>query len=452
MAAPPSPVPKGAVPKGAVPKGAVPEGAAPNSARRLALDVLDLVLGERRPLDDVLAGHPKQAQLAPRDRAHARLLAATTLRRLGQIDAVLDQFLRAPPKAMRVRNLLRLGAVQLLVLGTPAHAAVGETVALASGRIGFARGLANAVLRRVAREGQALIEAQDAPRLNTPDWLWQSWSKAYGLERARAIAQAHLIEPTLDLTVKDRPQVWAGRLDAELLYGNTLRRPAGGAVEDLPGYADGGWWVQDAAAALPARLLPEVAGQVVIDLCAAPGGKTAQLAAAGARVIALEASPRRAERLSANLQRLGLGAEVVVADARDWRPEHPVPRLLLDAPCTATGTIRRHPDIAWHKTPEDVLRLAQLQRELLAAAALMLAPGGALIYASCSLQPEEGAGLIETALENGLPLERWPIAPEELCGLAVERTPAGEVRTLPCHLADRGGLDGFFIARLRAPR
>ena len=234
------------------------------------------------------------------------------------------------------------------------------------------------------------------------------------------------------------------------MYGNTLRRPAGGAVEDLPGYAEGGWWVQDAAAALPARLLPEVAGQVVIDLCAAPGGKTAQLAAAGARVIALEASPRRAERLSANLQRLGLGAEVVVADARDWRPERPVPRLLLDAPCTATGTIRRHPDIAWHKTPADVLRLAQLQRELLAAAALMLAPGGALVYASCSLQPEEGAALIETALADGLPLERWPIAPEELCGLAVERTPAGEVRTLPCHLADRGGLDGFFIARLRA--
>ncbi len=429
--------------------------AAPISARRVALDVLDLVLGEQRPLDDVLAGHPRQRLLAARDRAHARLLAATTLRRLGQIDAALAPFLRATPKSIRVRNLLRLGAVQLLFLGTPAHAAVGETVALASGREGFARGLANAVLRRVAREGQALIEAQDAARLNTPDWLWQSWSKAYGEERARAIAKAHLVEPPLDLTVKDRPEIWAGRLDAEHLYGDSLRRPAGGAVEDLPGYAEGGWWVQDAAAALPARLLPagllsDLAGQVVIDLCAAPGGKSAQLAAAGAKVIAIEASPRRAERLSANLQRLRLGAEVVVADARAWRPEHPAPRLLLDAPCTATGTIRRHPDIAWHKTPADVLRLAQLQRELLAAAAQMLAPGGTLLYASCSLQPEEGSGLIETALADGLPLERWPIAPEELGGLAVERTPTGEVRTLPCHLAGRGGLDGFFIARLRA--
>jgi 16S rRNA (cytosine967-C5)-methyltransferase len=424
--------------------------AVPISARRVALDVLDLVLGERRPLDDVFAGHPQLGRLAARDRAYTRLLAATTLRRLGQIDAALDRFLRTPPKSLRVRNLLRLGAVQLLFLGTPAHAAVGETVALASGHESFARGLANAVLRRVASEGKALIEAQDPPRLNTPDWLWQSWSEAYGEERARAIASAHLVEPPLDLTVKEHPEVWARRLDAVHLYGNTLRRAAGGAIEDLPGYADGAWWVQDAAAALPAWLLPdEIAGRTVIDLCAAPGGKTAQLAAAGARVIAVEASPKRAERLSANLQRLRLGAEVVVADARDWRPQHPVGRLLLDAPCTATGTIRRHPDIAWHKTPADVARLAALQRRLLVAAADMLAPGGTLVYASCSLQPEEGAELIEAAFAEGLPLERWPVAPEELGGLAVDLTLAGEIRTLPCHLAGEGGLDGFFIARLR---
>ncbi len=424
--------------------------AAPISARRIALDVLDLVLGEQRPLDDVLAGHPRHSLLASRDRAHARLLAATTLRRLGQIDAVLDRFLRATPKSIRVRNLLRLGAVQLLFLGTPAHAAVGETVALANGRLGFARGLANAVLRRVAREGPGLIETQDAARLNTPDWLWQSWSQAYGEERARAIALAHLVEPPLDLTVREQPEAWARRLDADPLYGHTLRRPAGGAIEDLPGFADGAWWVQDGAAALPARLLPEIAGRTVIDLCAAPGGKTAQLAAAGASVIALEASPKRAERLIANLDRLRLGAEVVIADACEWRPARPADRLLLDAPCTATGTIRRHPDIAWHKTPADVARLAQLQRRLLAAATLMLAPGGALVYASCSLQPEEGIGLIDAALADGLPLERWPVAPEELSGLAVELTAAGEVRTLPCHLAEKGGLDGFFIARLRA--
>lgn len=425
-------------------------GVAPIGARGLALDVLDRVLGEHRPLDEAFAGHPQLDQLAARDRAHARLLVATTLRRLGQIDAVLEAFLRASPKSLRVRNLLRLGAVQLLFLGTPAHAAVAETVALAHGRESFARGLANAVLRRTARDGPGLLEAQDAARLNSPDWLWQSWSEAYGEKRTRSIALAHLLEPPLDLTVKEQPEVWARRLEGQHLYGSTIRRAAGGVVEDLPGYAAGGWWVQDAAAALPARLLPEVAGRRVIDLCAAPGGKTAQLAAAGARVDAVEVSPKRADRLRANLARLGLEAEVVLADARDWRPEQPVDRLLLDAPCTATGTIRRHPDIVRLRTPTDIARLAELQSQLLGAAARMLAPGGVMVYASCSLQPEEGTGLLAAALEKGLPLERWPVTPDELGGLEVDLTAAGEVRTLPCHLAATGGLDGFFIARLRA--
>jgi 16S rRNA (cytosine967-C5)-methyltransferase len=420
-----------------------------SSARRLALDVLDRVLGEQRPLDEVFAGHPGLGRLAPRDRAHARLLAATALRRLGQIDAVLERFLREAPKSIRVRNLLRLGAAQLLFLHTPAHAAVAETVALASGREGFARGLANAVLRRVAQEGAALTAAQDAERLNSPDWLWRAWCASYGESTTRAITAAHLDEPPLDLTVKADPEVWARRLDAEHLYGSTLRRAAGGAIEDLPGYAQGAWWVQDAAAALPVRLLPDLAGRTAVDLCAAPGGKTAQLAAAGAKVIAVEAAAKRAERLAGNLARLALAAEIVVADARAWRPPQPVERLLLDAPCTATGTIRRHPDITWHKRPDDVLRLAALQGQLLAAAVEMLRPDGILVYASCSLQPEEGEGVTEAALAGGLPLERLPIERHELAGLAVDLTAAGDVRTLPCHLAGQGGLDGFFIARLR---
>jgi 16S rRNA (cytosine967-C5)-methyltransferase len=421
----------------------------PGSARQLALDVLDQVLGEQRPLDEAFAGHPGLSLLAGRDRAHARLLAATTLRRLGQIDAVLDRFLRQTPRSIRVRNLLRLGAAQLLFLHTPPHAAVAETVALASGRESFARALANAVLRRVAKEGGALLAAQDAARLNTPDWLWHAWCEAYGESRTRAIVAAHLEEPPLDLTVRERPEVWARRLDAAPLYGGTLRRAAGGPVEELPGFAQGAWWVQDAAAALPARLLPDLAGRTAIDLCAAPGGKTAQLAAAGARVIAVEASAKRAERLRANLARLGLEAEIVIANAREWRPAHPVERLLLDAPCTATGTIRRHPDIAWHKTPADVARLAGLQRELLAAAVEMLRLGGVLVYASCSLQPEEGALQIEAALAEGLRVERLAIERRELADLPVDLTAEGDVRTLPCHLAGRGGIDGFFIARLR---
>jgi 16S rRNA (cytosine967-C5)-methyltransferase len=435
-----------------VPRRSEGAPAPPSSAtgpRQLALDVLDRVLGRSLPFDETFAGHPGLAGLGARDRAYARLLITTVLRRLGQIDAALGGFLREVPKEVRVRNILRLGAAQLLFLDTPAHAAVGETVALATGRQTFARGLANAVLRRLAENRATLLAQQDAARLNTPDWLWQSWCAAYGDERARAIAQAHLAEPPLDLTVKDHAEVWAGRLDAERLYATTLRREAGGAVAALPGYREGAWWVQDAAAALPARLLGDVGGQPVIDLCAAPGGKTAQLAAAGAEVIAVELSEKRAMRLRANLERLRLEARIEIADALAWRPPRPVGHVLLDAPCTATGTIRRHPDIAWHKTPDDVTRMAELQARLLESALGMLAPGGVLVYASCSLQPEEGPLVIEQALARALPRARLPVGAVELEGLPVEITPAGDVRTLPCDLAERGGLDGFFIARLR---
>ena len=418
-------------------------------ARRLALDVLDRVLGRGLPFDETFAGHPRLADLAPRDRAFARLLVTTVLRRLGQIDALLDHFLRTRPKSLRVLDIMRLGAAQLVFLETPAHAAVAESVALATGREAYARALINAVLRRTAREGPDLVRQQDPERLNLPDWLWQCWTATYGEATTRAIAAVHLQEPPLDLTVKTEPEVWAGRLDGMHLVANTVRRPAGGSIEDLPGYDEGAWWVQDVAATLPAILLGDVRGRRVIDLCAAPGGKTAQLAAAGAEVIAVELSPRRAERLKANLERLRLNAEVVIADALEWRPDEPVSLILLDAPCTATGTIRRHPDIPWQKCPADVARMAALQTRLLAAACAMLAPDGILIYASCSLQPEEGPQVIESALAGGLPLERLPVIADELEGLPVEISQAGDVRTLPCHLAGQGGMDGFFIARLR---
>jgi 16S rRNA (cytosine967-C5)-methyltransferase len=423
--------------------------ARPASARLVALDVLDRVLAEARPLEDSFAGHPALALLDARDRAFARLLVTTVLRRLGQIDALLDQFMRARPKSIRVHNLLRLGVAQLLFLDTPAHAAVAETVALASGPHAYARGLVNAVLRRVAREGKEGVARQDAARLSTPDWLWQSWQSAYGEAVARAVAEAHLAEPPLDVTVKADPEHWAVRLGGERLYGDTVRRPAGGAIEDLPGYAEGAWWIQDAAAALPVRLLGDVRGRSALDLCAAPGGKTAQLAAAGAAVTAVELSDRRAGRLRRNLDRLQLEARIEVADALSWRPPRRASHVLLDAPCSATGTIRRHPDIVWHKSPTDVTRMVALQQQLLEAAVAMLAPGGVLVYASCSLQPEEGHEVIERALATGLPVARLPVEASELDGLAVDLTPEGEVRTLPCQLAGRGGLDGFFIARLR---
>ena len=314
----------------------------PQSARACALALLEAVLGRKWPLDDAIADHHGLARLAARDRAFARLLVATTLRRLGEIDALLARRLDRPlpAKAPAVRNILRLGACQIAFLGTPPHAAVDTMVVLAAARAPPPfKGLVNAVLRRLARERPALADAGDAARLNTPEWLWDSWRAAYGEATAYAIAAVHLAEPPLDITVKADADLWAGRLEATVLPTGTLRRPIGGAVSALAGYGEGAWWVQDAAAALPARLLGEVAGETVLDLCAAPGGKTAQLAAAGARVVAVDREPRLA-RLEENLTRLRLGAKTVAADVAAWRPDAPAPFVLLDVPCTATGTIR----------------------------------------------------------------------------------------------------------------
>ena len=420
------------------------------SARRMALEVLGQVLGEAgQPFDEAFASHPALERLAARDRAFARILVTTVLRRLGQIDAIVLPHLRFRPRSRTVLDMLRLGAAQLLFLGTPAHAAVGETVRLATTAHAREAPLLNAVLRKVALSGAAMLGAQDAARLNTPAWLLGSWEAAYGAAAAAAIAAAHLGEPPLDLSIKAEPERWAGELGAELLPTGTLRRRGGGIVETLPGFEEGAWWVQDAAAALPARLFRQLRGRRVLDLGAAPGGKTAQLRVAGAEVTALERSPRRAQFLAGNLARLGLEAEIVVADANLWRPETPFDAVLLDAPCTATGTIRRHPDIPRLKSPADVLRLAEVQDRLLLSALELARPGGTIVYAVCSLQPEEGSQRIGAALDRGLPLVRDPITRAELVGLAVDLTPDGDVRTLPSHLAAQGGIDGFFIARLR---
>lgn len=420
------------------------------TARHLALTLLQSVLDRHLGLGEALESARGFGHLEPRDRAFARLLAATVLRRLGQIDVALAACLARDlsPRASEARNLLRLGAAQLLFLKTPPHAAVGQTVALAEGRLASYRGLANAVLRRLAREGEALLAGQDAARLNLPDWLWTSWCAAYGEPAVRTIAAVQMEEPPLDISaVRDAPS-WTGSLGATLLPTGSLRRPAGGAVADLPGFAEGAWWVQDAAAALPARLLRDVAGRRVVDLCAAPGGKTMQLAAAGAEVIAVDRSPARQKRLAANLARLGLTAETVTAEAETWRPAAPVEFVLLDAPCSATGTLRRHPEIAWIKSADDVARLAPVQDRLLDAAAAMLAPGGTLVYCTCSLQPEEGPARVESFLARQPPMSRAPVAAGEVGGLAELLTPTGDVRTLPSHLAEQGGMDGFYAARL----
>jgi 16S rRNA (cytosine967-C5)-methyltransferase len=423
------------------------------NARKTALAVLSAVLDDGRPLDEALARNPHLAKLEARDRAFARLLLATVLRRLGQIDAALDACLDRPIRAkdIALRHILRLGAAQLLFLETPPHAAVSTALDLARGpRLAGQRGLLNAVLRRLSREGAAMVGAQDAPRLNTPDWLWQPWCTAYGEATARAIAEAHLVEPPLDLTCKSDPAGWAEKLGATPLPGGSLRLPTGqGDITRLPGYAEGAWWVQDAAAALPARLLGAVAGKQVIDLCAAPGGKTAQLAAAGAEVIAVERNAERLGRLQENLQRLQLGAAAVAADAAEWQPPAPADAVLLDAPCSSTGTLRRHPDIAWLKDSAQIASLTAAQDRLLAHAVAMLKPGGLLVYAVCSLQAEEGPQRIHALLSSDNRIERLPLTSGDLPGLPEAITPEGDLRSLPCHWAAQGGMDGFYACRLR---
>jgi 16S rRNA (cytosine967-C5)-methyltransferase len=421
------------------------------SARSVAIDLIGTVLRRKRPLDDAIEDNIDMAALAARDRAFARLLVATVLRRLGQIDALIAHCLNTPlpPRAAIVHDMLRLGIAQLLFLRTPAHAAVATTVDLAEAR-GFLshKGLLNAVLRRPNTEGPALAEAQDAARLNTPDWLWQAWARAYGEDGVRAIATAHLKEAPLDLTVRGDPQGWANLLEAQILPTGTLRRVSGGAITALPGYAEGAWWVQDAAAAIPARLFGDIAGKRVIDLCAAPGGKTAQLAVAGATVTAVDRSQRRLDRLITNLNRLDLSVEAITADAAVWQPRAKAAGVLLDAPCTATGAIRRHPDVPHLKSPDDVARLAIVQERLLAAAGEMLEPGGTLVYCTCSLEVEEGPRQIARFLARGVPFARVPIRPGEVGDLAELLTAEGELRTLPSHFGALDGIDGFYAARL----
>ncbi len=425
-------------------------------AREAGVWLLQAVLRRNLGLDEALAaafGEAPFNTLSPRDRAFARTIAATTLRRMGQIDAVLRHFQarRLPPRSGPAQNILRTAAAQILFLGTASHAAVSNAVELADKDkdAQHFKGMINAVLRKVASTGRAMLLDQDAARLNTPEWLWESWRIAYDNDTARAIATAHLNEPPLDITVRDDAAGWAERLEAQLLPTGSLRRETGGRIEDLPGFTDGEWWVQDTAASLPVRLLGDVAGKQVIDLCAAPGGKTLQLAAGGAIVTAIDRSDTRMRRVQENLARLKLSATCITADAALWQPPVPVSYVLLDAPCSATGTIRRHPDIAWRKTQQQIDGLMALQDRLLTAAANMLAPGGILIFCTCSLQPEEGAERIEAFLAKGAPFVRVPIKAEEVGGMAELITPLGELRTLPCHLSELGGMDGFYAARLR---
>ncbi|MGJ4890390.1 RsmB/NOP family class I SAM-dependent RNA methyltransferase [Bradyrhizobium sp. HKCCYLRH3099] len=443
------------------PRFATPSEVPGLAARRIAADVIDGVLHKHRTLDDQLDGtgaHPGLKHLADRDRALMRRLVATTLRRLGTLGNVLSRLLDRgiPTDAPRAQSALLIGAAQILWMDVPDHAAVDLSVRLvqADRRAAKYAGLVNAVLRRCAREGTALLDDTMGQPLDIAPWLLARWIAHYGETTAKDIAAALGQEPSLDLTVKSDPASWASRLHGEVLPTGTVRTLLHGSVTVLPGFAEGQWWVQDAAAALPARLLGDVAGKTIADLCAAPGGKTAQLAHAGARVTAVDRSPARMNRLKENMTRLQLTTETVVTDAAEWQPADGAgfDGLLLDAPCSSTGTIRRHPDVGWLRSEADITALSGLQARLLTRAASLLKPGGILVYCTCSLEPEEGEQVVESALAGGAELRRIPITPAEVAGLAELVTAAGDLRTLPCHLPHQdprlGGLDGFYAARL----
>jgi 16S rRNA (cytosine967-C5)-methyltransferase len=431
------------------------------AARRIAADILDGVLHKHRTLDDQLDGaaaHPGLKTLPDRDRALMRRLVATILRRLGTLGHVLSRLLDRgiPTDAPRAQSALLIGAAQILWMDVPDHAAVDLSVRLVQSdrRAAKYAGLVNAVLRRCAREGQPLIDEVKSQTLDVPPWLLARWIAHYGETVARDIAVAISYEPSLDITVKSDAAQWASRLHGEILPTGSVRTLLQGSVTMLPGFAEGQWWVQDAAAALPARLFGDVAGKSIVDLCAAPGGKTAQLALAGAQVTAVDRSPGRMARLRDNFTRLALQTDAVVADAAEWPggSQGLFDGILVDAPCTSTGTIRRHPDVAWLRQEADIAALVSLQKRLLQKSVTLLKPGGTLIYCTCSLEPEEGEQAISALLAAEPTLHRAPIEASEVAGLTEILTAEGDLRTLPCHLPHQdprlGGLDGFYAARL----
>lgn len=430
-------------------------------SRELAAGLVDAVLGKGRTFDEAMAAfalRPEYRDLQSQDRGLARLIAATVLRRHGQLSEIIGRFIERPlPRERgRLTAILLTGAAQLVFLGIAPHAAINVAVELVrrdprSRR--FDR-LTNAVLRRVAERGAEIAALQDPVRLNIPGWLLTRWAAAYGDETARKIAAASLREAPLDITVKSEPAGWSARLGGMVLPTGSIRLKPEGRIENLPGFDEGAWWVQDAAAALPAKLLGTVAGRSIADLCSAPGGKTAELAAAGALVTAVEVDARRIQRLRANLARLQLTAEVVEADAINWAPGMTFDAVLLDAPCLSTGTIRRHPDILHLKRPGDLEKLVAVQARLLDNAVRLVAPGGLLVYCTCSLEPEEGPQQVERvlAVTQG-EFERVPISPGEAGCEAEWITPEGDLRTFPFQMqldeADMSGMDGFYAARLR---
>jgi 16S rRNA (cytosine967-C5)-methyltransferase len=423
-------------------------------ARRAAISLLQGVTLDQQPLDQLLETNVEFRELEGRDRSFAHALVASSLRHGGEIRAVLGKFLAKPlPRSSGMAvDILTIATAQLLFMDVSPHAAIDLSVDLAKQdkKAQHFSGLINAVLRKVSTDGKLVLENLDGPRLNTPDWLWEQWIAAYDEKTARAIAVAHFSEAPLDISVKANTEHWATQLEGELLPTGTIRlRSADKNLQDLPGFSTGEWWVQDAASALPAKLLSEIKGQSVLDLCAAPGGKTAQLAAAGANVTAVDDSISRMGRLRENLARLKLPVTTLLADVLSLPADTLYDNVLLDAPCSATGTIRRHPDLVYLKSPRQLDSLVGLQQKMLEHAAKLVKPGGKLVYCTCSLSPLEGERQVFKFLRAHENFVLSPIMPQDLARQEQFITPAGLMRCLPpMAIGHSSGLDGFFAARL----
>ena len=427
-------------------------------ARRLAATVIDEVLRARVALDETLERILPESGLDAADASLARAIVVTAFRRLGTIQQAIDARLDrgSPRKSGPFEPILTAAAAQILFLDVPDHAAVDLAIRHLHEDARSARyaALGNAVLRRLARERDAVLaEAQAEVFGDTPGWLVESWCTAYGEDTAAAIAQSHREEPPLDLSVKADPAGWAEKLDGIALPIGSVRLRERQAIAGLPGFDEGDWWVQDAAAALPVKLLNPKPGERIADLCAAPGGKTAQLALAGGEVTALDQSGNRLKRLIGNLERLELPVTTIEANMADYRPADLFDAVLLDAPCSSTGTIRRHPDVLWTKGPEDIEKLARLQERLLRHAMTLVKPGGQLVFSNCSLDPSEGEEMVSRVLADNPSWRIDPVDPADWPGLEAAITPRGEFRTTPAMLpataSHAGGVDGFYAVRLR---
>ena len=423
------------------------------ASRRLALSLLEAVLVEGQAIDEAL-DDAETPGMDGRDRAFAHAIAGSVLRRKGEAEAILRQLVPKPlPKSSGTAHLILLSAIaQLQFLKAPAHAVIDVSVALAQEDFRarhFAK-LINAVLRKAADTGDEILAGESVARLNTPSWLMKSWVRSYGDETANRIAASHLAEADVDLSVKADAGLWAADLGGTELPTGSIRLAEAGPIDQLPGFNEGAWWVQDAAAALPVLLLGDVRDKTVLDLCAAPGGKTAQLAARGARVTAVDSSSPRLRRLKENLDRLGLQAELRQDDVFSLPPENSFDIVLLDAPCSATGTIRRHPDLPYRKSARQIQELAALQTRMLDHVAFMVKPGGTLLFCTCSLQPQEGEDQATGFLERQPAFSRAPVSPEEIGNQVQFIDGKGDLRTLPfMSIAGMPGVDGFFTARFR---